>query len=105
VRWDNWKIVFMEQRLKGTMGVWAEPFTKLRVPKVFNLRTDPYEFAETTSNTYWDWVIHQPFAIYPVLAATQKFMATFVEFPPAQHPDSFTVEKAEKTMTTMAGKG
>jgi arylsulfatase A-like enzyme len=105
VRWDNWKIVFMEQRLKGTMGVWAEPFTKLRVPKVFNLRTDPYEFAETTSNTYWDWVIHQPFAIYPVLAATQKFMATFVEFPPAQHPDSFTVEKAEKTMTGMTGKG
>jgi hypothetical protein len=52
-----------------------------------------------------DWVIHQPFAIYPVLAATQKFMATFVEFPPAQHPESFTVEKAEKTMTTMAGKG
>jgi len=105
VRWDNWKVVFMEQRLKGTMGVWAEPFTKLRVPKVFNLRTDPYEFAETTSNTYWDWVIHQPFAIYPVLAATQKFMATFVEFPPAQRPDSFTVEKAEKMMTTMAGNG
>jgi arylsulfatase len=104
VRWDNWKVVFMEQRLKGTMGVWAEPFTKLRVPKVFNLRTDPYEFADITSNTYWDWVIHQSFAIYPVLAATQKFMATFTEFPPAQHPDSFTVEKAEQAMVEATGK-
>ena len=104
VRWDNWKVVFMEQRLKGTMGVWAEPFTKLRVPKVFNLRTDPYEYADITSNTYWDWVIHQSFAIYPVLAATQKFMETFKEFPPAQHPDSFTVEQAEKTMVAATGK-
>jgi hypothetical protein len=57
------------------------------------------------SNAYWDRGIHQPFAIYPVLAATHKFMATFVEFSPAQPPDSFTVEMAEKTMTTMAGKG
>jgi arylsulfatase len=104
VRWDNWKVVFMEQRLKGTMGVWAEPFTKLRVPKVFNLRTDPYEYADITSNTYWDWVIHQSFAIYPVLAATQAFMATFKEFPPAQHPDSFTVEKAEQVMLETTGK-
>jgi hypothetical protein len=49
VRYDNWKIVFMEQRLKGTMGVWAEPFVKLRLAKFFNLRTDPYEFADITS--------------------------------------------------------
>ena len=52
------------------------------------------------SKAYWDWVNHRPFAIYPVLAATQKFMATFVEFSPAQYPDSFTVELAEKTVTT-----
>ena len=104
VRWDNWKVVFMEQRLQGTMGVWAEPFTKLRVPKVFNLRTDPYEFAETTSNTYWDWAIHQPYAIYPVLAALQKFMETFKEFPPAQRPDSLTVEKAAATLESATGK-
>jgi arylsulfatase len=74
------------------------------VPKVFNLRTDPYEIADITSNTYWDWVIHQSFAIYPVLAATQKFMATFKEFPPAQHPDSFTVEKAEQAMVEATGR-
>ena len=57
LRFDNWKIVFMEQRMRGTMAVWAEPFTPLRVPKLFNLRTDPYERADTTSNTYWDWFI------------------------------------------------
>ena len=52
IRFDNWKIVFMEQRTRGTMAVWAEPFTPLRLPKIFNLRTDPYEFADITSNTY-----------------------------------------------------
>ena len=47
IRYDNWKLVFMEQRLEGTMGVWAEPFMRLRMPKIFNLRTDPYEFADS----------------------------------------------------------
>src|SRR5678815_1043902 len=53
MRYDNWKLVFMEQRAIGTLRVWAEPFTRLRVPKLFNLRTDPYEFADVTSNSYW----------------------------------------------------
>ena len=57
MRYDNWKIVFMEQRCRGTMQVWAEPFTRLRLPKLFNLRTDPYEFADITSNTYYDWFL------------------------------------------------
>ena len=52
VRFDNWKVVFMEQRMPGTLGVWAEPFVRLRLPKVFNLRTDPYERAPIRSNTY-----------------------------------------------------
>ena len=41
IRFDNWKLVFMEQRLTGTMQLWAEPFIRLRLPKIFNLRTDP----------------------------------------------------------------
>ncbi len=49
---ENWKVVFMEQRCPGTLQVWAEPFTPLRVPKLFNLRADPYERADITSNTY-----------------------------------------------------
>ena len=63
LRYDNWKLVFMEQRCTGTMQVWAEPFTKLRVPKLFNLRTDPYEFADITSNTYLG-LVRQP-RLYP----------------------------------------
>jgi hypothetical protein len=49
-------IVFMEQRAVGTMRIWSEPFTTLRVPKIFNLRTDPYERADITANTYYEWV-------------------------------------------------
>ena len=59
LRFDNWKVVFMEQRAPGTLRVWAEPFVPLRVPKIFNLRTDPYERADITSNTYYDW-LHRP---------------------------------------------
>ena len=55
LRFDNWKIVFMEQRARGTLELWAEPFVPLRIPKLFNLRTDPFERADVTSNTYWDW--------------------------------------------------
>ena len=64
IRFDNWKFVFMEQRCQGTLQVWAEPFIRLRVPKIFNLRTDPYEFADITSNTYWDWMIHNAYFVY-----------------------------------------
>jgi hypothetical protein len=52
LRCDNWKVMFIEQRCKGTLAIWGEPFTKLRLPKLFNLRTDPYEYADMTSNTY-----------------------------------------------------
>jgi hypothetical protein len=55
IRYDNWKVVFMEQRCQGTLQVWAEPFGALRLPKLFNLRTDSYERADITSNTYYDW--------------------------------------------------
>ena len=56
MRYENWKVVFEEQRAQGTLRVWAEPFTKLRVPEVFDLRADPYERADITSNTYYDWL-------------------------------------------------
>ena len=64
IRFDNWKFVFMEQRCPGTLQVWADPFIRLRVPKIFNLRTDPYEFADTTSNSYWEWMIHNVYFVY-----------------------------------------
>ncbi len=64
MRYENWKFVFMEQRAPGTMRVWAEPFTQLRVPKLFDLRADPYERADITSNTYYDWFLSQPYLIF-----------------------------------------
>jgi arylsulfatase A-like enzyme len=98
-RFDNWKIVFMEQRLQGTLGVWAEPFIRLRMPKVFNLRMDPYERADITSNSYWDWVLHNGWFIFIAVAAAGKFAQTFKEFPPRQKPGSFTVDDALAKMS------
>ena len=58
MRQGDYKYVFAEQRMAGTMGVWAEPFTKLRLQKIFNLFQDPYERADITSNTFWDWQLN-----------------------------------------------
>jgi arylsulfatase A-like enzyme len=103
IRFDNWKLVFMEQRSKGTMQVWAEPFIRLRLPKIFNLRTDPYEFADTTSNTYWNWFIHNAYFIYVAQAAAGKFAETFKEFPAIQKPNTFTVDDALAKMSEATG--
>jgi arylsulfatase A-like enzyme len=105
LRFDNWKIVFMEQRLRGTMGVWAEPFTRLRLPKIFNLRTDPYEFSDVTSNSYWDWVVHNAYFIFAAQTAAAKFAETFKEFPVVQKPNTFTIDDAMAKMSDAAGGG
>ncbi len=89
MREGDYKYVFAEQRLQGTMGLWAEPFTKLRLQKVYNLYQDPYERADITSNTYWDWLINQVGAIYGVMDDVFKFAATFKEYPPRSIPPSF----------------
>ncbi|SHG53503.1 arylsulfatase [Chryseolinea serpens] len=89
MREGDYKYVFAEQRLQGTMGLWAEPFTKLRLQKVYNLFQDPYERADITSNTYWDWLINQVGAIYGVMDDVFKFAATFKEYPLRSIPPSF----------------
>jgi arylsulfatase len=94
LRYDNWKLVFMEQRMAGTLGVWAEPFVRLRLPKIINLRTDPYEFAPVTSNSYYEWMLHNAYFIYAAQFAAAQFAATFKEFPPTQRPNTFTVDDA-----------
>ena len=99
MRYENWKAVFEEQRVNGTMRIWAEPFTKLRVPKMFNLRSDPYERADVTSNTYYDWFMSDaagPFlASQPIIA---KFLATFKDYPPSQRPSSFSIDQLVEKM-------
>ncbi len=94
LRYENWKFTFMEQRSPGTMQVWAEPFTRLRIPKIYNLRTDPYEFADVTSNSYWDWFAHIGYLFFLSQAAAQAFAATFKDFPPIQKPNTFTIDDA-----------
>jgi arylsulfatase len=98
VRFDNWKLVFLEQRAAGTLRVWAEPFTHLRVPKIFNLRTDPYERADITSNTYYDWILDHAWVCVPMQAFVLGMLQTFQQFPPRQKPASFTLEQVLEQM-------
>jgi arylsulfatase len=104
MRFDNWKLVFMEQRVAGTLQVWSDPFVPLRVPKIFNLRTDPYERADITSNRYWEWLIENAYLVMAGQPLMADFLATFVEFPPRQKAASFTIdqalEKLEAALTT-----
>jgi arylsulfatase A-like enzyme len=93
VRYENWKMVFEEQRAPGTLRVWAEPFTQLRVPKMFDLRADPYERADITSNTYYDWVLSHAYLTYAAQKGVAEFMNTFREFPPRQRAASFSVDQ------------
>ena len=93
LRFDNWKIVFLEQRAAGTLNVWAEPYTELRVPKIFNLRTDPFERADITSNTYYDWLLDRAWVLVPAQAYVAEMLQTFVEFPPRQEPAAFNVSQ------------
>ena len=107
IRYENWKVVFLEQRCQGTLQIWFEPFTELRAPKLFNLRTDPFERADVTSNTYWDWVMDRIFIVLYGNALVLRFLDTFKEFPPRAEPASFTisaaVEKMKKAMESAGG--
>jgi arylsulfatase A-like enzyme len=102
LRYDNWKVVFMEQRCPGTLQVWAEPFVPLRLPKLFNLRTDPFERADITSNTYYDWFLHHDYIIFAAQTIAAQFAATFKEFPPRQKAASFTIDQALSKMAEVS---
>ncbi len=93
LRYDNWKFVFMEQRAVGTLNVWAEPYTELRVPRLFNLRTDPYERANITSNTYYDWLLDRVYLFVPAQMYVAQVLESLAEFPPRQEPASFNVDQ------------
>ena len=94
LRFSNWKVVFGQQTEPGTMLVWSKPLEKTRIPWLFNLRTDPYEIASITSNTYWDWYLDHAFLLVPAQAYVGKFLSTFKEFPPSQKAASFTIDQA-----------
>jgi len=105
LRFDNWKLVFMEQRAQGTLRVWAEPFVTLRVPKLFNLRTDPYERADITSNTYYDWLMDRVYLLVPAQDYVGKFLSSFKEFPQRQKAAAFNLnEVMERLQDNGVGK-
>jgi arylsulfatase len=94
LRYRNWKAHFMVQDQKGTLEIWQRQFRGLRLPYFFNLRTDPFEQATITSNTYWDWYIDHAWGLYPLPEIVGKFLRTFKEYPPRQKAASFTIGKA-----------
>ncbi len=105
MRMGDYKLSFAEQRVQGTMLLWAEPFTKLRLTKFYNLMQDPFERADITSNTYWDWhATHIP-QMYQGMEAVAAFVASFKEFPPRSVPQSFNpANMLEDTLRDIKGK-
>jgi len=97
LRYDNWKIVFAEQRAHG-FDVWQEPFVFLRLPKIFNLRSDPFEKGDQIGIGYDKWRIDRTFLLVPAQAYVARFLATFKEFPPSQKAGSFSLEQVMETL-------
>jgi arylsulfatase len=93
VRVGDWKLVFAEQRARR-FDVWRDPFVMLRIPKVFNLRRDPYERADTDSNSYNVWWDHKVAAVGGLgMGAVTQFVGSLQQFPPRQRPGTFTVDQ------------
>lgn len=103
LRFDDWKLIFLEQKAYTTLRAWAEPWTELRLPLIFNLRRDPYERSYRTSNTYWDWMIDRAYFLVPAQAYVGQFLETFVEYPPRQKAASFSLEQVMEKLTNPAG--
>ena len=95
----------MQQRAPGTIAVWGEPFVVTRIPYLYNLRTDPYERADVTSNTYWDWYIDRVFLLLPAQAIVGEFLQTFLEFPPRMTAASFTIDQAQERLEAAISSG
>jgi arylsulfatase len=104
LRYDQWKIVFAEQRAHG-MDVWQDPFVLLRLPKIFNLRSDPFEIADHEGMDYERWRAERLFLLYGAQAYVGQFLATFREYPPSQKPGSFSIDQALEALQRGAAGG
>ncbi len=103
LRYDDWKLIFLEQKAAGTFRVWMEPFVPLRVPLIENLRRDPYERAESTSNTYFDWVLDRAYLLVPAQQYVARFLETFQAFPPRQKAASFGLDQVMEKLAPPGG--
>ncbi|OCJ05230.1 arylsulfatase [Rhizobium sp. AC44/96] len=104
-RYGDWKIVFCEQREPGGFQVWANPFTCLRAPKVFNLRMDPFERADTVSDQYYDWLAKNAYLIQYGVWRVAPFLQTFKDYPPSQHPASFSIDQMVEALMRSVEQG
>ena len=104
LRYNQWKICFLEQRAHG-IDVWQEPFVKLRLPKLFNLRSDPFERADHEAIDYGRWRAERMFAFAPAAAYVSRWLESFREFPPRQKPGSFSLDRVMEAVTRPQGSG
>jgi arylsulfatase len=97
LRYGNWKAVFKEQRAES-FQVWSEPMVDLRVPKIFNLRSDPFERADHDAIYYNDWLLRRVFLLVPAQGFVAQWIQSFKEFPPSQKPASFNLDQVMAKM-------
>ena len=103
LRYRDWKLIFLQQRVERTFEIWANPFTPLRIPLMFNLRRDPYERGQITSNTYYDWLLDHAFLLVPAQQYVGKFLATFKDYPPSQKAASFSLDQVMEKLLSAGG--
>ncbi|MFZ0030983.1 MAG: sulfatase-like hydrolase/transferase, partial [Candidatus Cybelea sp.] len=102
VRVGDYKFQLAVQRAVSTEA-WAEPFVKLRLPHIVNLRRDPFERAEWNSNVYWDWVVNHVPQMYEMQAVIAGQIEDFAKFPPRQKPASFNLDAVLEQAKTAHG--
>ena len=91
MRYDQWKLVFAEQQAHGA-AVWRQPFTTLRAPKIFNVRSDPFEICDVEAMDWDRWWVEHVFLLVPAQQYVARFIGTFREFPPSQRVGTFSLD-------------
>jgi len=102
LRYEQWKAVFMEQRAHG-LDVWAEPMVQLRLPRLFNLRSDPFERSQHEAGDYVKWFVEHAFVLLPAQAVVAQHLESYKQFPPRQRPGSFSIEQVRSRSGRVAG--
>ncbi|MBY5827605.1 arylsulfatase [Rhizobium leguminosarum] len=103
LRYDRWKLVFMEQRAEG-LDVWQDPLITLRFPKLIDLRADPFEIAQHAAGDYARWRVEHAFALVPAQAYVAKHLQTYVKYPPRQAPGSFSLDHVLEKLQRSGGQ-
>jgi len=103
LRYQDWKMIFLEQKAEATLRAWQEPWTELRIPWIVNLRRDPYERGMLTSNSYYDWMLDKVYLLVPAQVYVGNFLETFKEFPPRQRPASFSIDQVMEKLQESHG--